>query len=119
MNYSMEQQKKKFRIDNESMEHKFAKEKYAESLRSEWLRVDVERIISREWFYYFTPDIAVYDENGIAGIYEVVFTHDIDLTKMNRIYNFAKDCMRPLFLRTIKAENIISDNYVFLMDIIL
>ncbi len=114
----MARQKKKYRTSYESEEHLYAKEKYAKILRKEWLRVDVE-IMLRCWVGDFKPDIAVYDKNGIAGIYEIVFTHDVDLRKMNKIHTYARECMRPIFLRTIKADNVIIDNYVFMMNVIL
>ena len=104
---------------SEGIEHLFAKEKYAEALRPDWLRVDVEKKICKEGYVYFIPDIAVYDEDGVAGFYEIVFTHDVDLRKMHKIWTFANECMRPLFLRTIIAENVIMGNDVFMMDVIL
>jgi len=103
----------------EGIEHYYAKQKYAKTLKTDWLRVDVEKAISREGYIYFIPDIAVYDENGIAGVYEVVFTHDVDLWKLQKIWTFSQDCMRPLFVRTITAENVINDKYKFMMDVIL
>ena len=114
----MAQLKKKSPTNYEGIEHLFAKEKYAERLRADWLRVDVEKRLFC-WVGNFIPDIAVYDENGIAGIYEIVFTHDVDLRKMNKIWTYSNDISRALFLRTITAENVINDNYVFMMDVIL
>ena len=106
------------RLPSEGMEHLFAKEKYADVLKADWLRVEVEKAISRGGWVYFIPDIAVYDENGVAGFYEIVFTHDVDLAKLHKIWNFANDCMRPLFLRTITAENVINNNYKFMLNIV-
>jgi len=111
------QKKKKYPISYESIEHSFAKYKYAEILEPDWIRVEVEHVISRDGWYYFIPDIAVYDSDGVAGFYEIVFTHDVDLPKMQKIWTFAQDCDRPLFIRTITAENVINDNYQFLLDI--
>jgi len=109
---------KKRPTNYEGIEHLFAKEKYAEKLKADWLRVDVEKKLFC-WVGNFIPDIAVYDEDGIAGIYEIVFTHDVHLTKMHSIWTYAHDCMRPLFLRTITAENVINDKYEFMMNVIL
>jgi len=103
----------------EGIEHLYAKQKYADVLRADWLRVDVEKPVSKEGWIYFIPDIAVYDEDGIAGVYEIVFTHDVDLQKMHKIWTFAHECDRPLFLRTINADNVINNNFVFMMDVIL
>jgi len=102
----------------EGIEHLFAKEKFAENLRVDWLRVDVEKKLY-SWAGNFIPDIAVYDKDGIAGIYEVVFTHDVTVRKLHNIWTYAHDCFRPVFLRTITAENVINDKYEFMMDIIL
>lgn len=113
-----QQKKKKYPTNFEGIEHKFAKDKYAEKLNSTWLRVDVEKKLF-SWVGNFIPDIAVYDEDGIAGVYEIVFTHDVDLQKMHKIWTYAHDCMRPMFLRTITSDNVVNDNDEFMMDIIL
>jgi len=114
----MVRQKKNPHSNYEGIEHLFAKNKYAETLKADWLRVDVEKRLFT-WIGSFIPDIAVYDKNGIAGIYEIVFTHDVDLVKMNKVHTYASDVMRSLFIRTITAENVINNNYKFMMDIMI
>lgn len=104
---------------SEGIEHLYAKDTLAAYLRDYWLRVDVEKAFCRDGWVYFIPDIAVYDKDGIAGFYEVVFTHDVDLKKMHKIWNFANDCMRPVFLRTIEAHNAANLELVYMMNVIL
>lgn len=106
-------------LSKESLDHVFAKYRLAERLKKDWLRVDVEKAISQEGFVWLIPDVAVYDEDGIAGIYEVVVTSDLTLQKMNKIWQFSQDIMRPIFVRTITAQNAIEGKDEYLMNVII
>jgi len=63
---------------------------HAKRVLTSWLAYDYIRIVEEEKFciggcIWFTPDLSCYNEKGLADIYEIVNTNDVDVFKQWRI----------------------------------
>ena len=84
--------------ENESGVHRHAKEDLAKWIKDnpslifmdEILRVELERKFCSSGFIIFTPDITVYDNEGVKKYVEICHTHAVDNFKLFKMKYFNK-----------------------------